>query len=45
MMLTAAGALARTGADLLTDSAFLRQAADEFTKSVTPTRTAWEEGN
>ena len=43
MMLTAAGALARTGADLLTDPGFLRLAADEFMKSVPPTRTA-EEG-
>ncbi|HLH83314.1 MAG TPA: amidohydrolase [Trebonia sp.] len=40
MMLKAAGALARTGADLLTDPGFLRLAADEFTKSVTQARTA-----
>jgi amidohydrolase len=40
MMLTAAGALARTGADLLTDPAFLRLAADEFTP-VSSVRTAY----
>lgn len=40
MMLRAAGALARTGADLLTDPAFLRLAAEEFRASVTPPQTA-----
>ena len=40
VMLTAAGALARTAADLLTDPGFLRRATDEFARSVTSVRAA-----
>jgi amidohydrolase len=39
-MLSAAGALARTAADLLTDPDLMQQARDEFTQSVAPARTA-----
>lgn len=38
LMLKAAGALARTGADLLTDADFLRRAAAEFAKTSAKTR-------
>lgn len=39
-MLTAAGALARTAMDLLTDPGFLQRAREEFTRSVAPTEKA-----
>lgn len=38
VMLAAAGALARTAADLFTDPGFLRRATEEFRRSVTPAR-------